>query len=141
MATSSFEGITDHNWQPATTYQAVQSTIQAEVEQGLWANQVKPNGWCFIQTSPPLGANASWVTHTYQSISDRTQTASVIWPAGWPAPAENVNGQLPSHFFTNAPTSGTTVTPGIMSIGTEPLHETTTAPTSQPTYKPAGECV
>src|SRR5260370_42051828 len=106
MATNSFADITNHNWQSA--FQSIQSMIQKEVEQGLWANYAQPTGWCSISVSPPHGGNNSWTTHTYCHTKDSTQTASLIWPAGWPSPAENVNGDLPCHFFAGTSTISST---------------------------------
>lgn len=147
MATNSFDGITNYVWQPTTGYEQLQSNIQAEVDQGLWANQTHIDGWCLIASLPSQGFNNSWVTYTYQSKADNTQTTTVIWPAGWPAPAENINGQLPSHFFTSsAPTTSTTsssatMSPNVVSVNSiEMLYQVYTAPTAQPTYKIAGEC-
>lgn len=137
MATSSFASTSVYNWQPVTVYQAIQSTIQSEVDQGLWANQVNSDGWCCVATSPPQGANSSWVVYTYQLISDRTQKTTVVWPAGWPPPAENINGQLPSHFFSGPSNSSS----GVVSQNTEPLYQVYPSPTTQPVYKSAGTCV
>ncbi|MGH2509443.1 MAG: hypothetical protein ACRDHZ_18860 [Ktedonobacteraceae bacterium] len=142
MATNSFDGISNCDWPSVAAYQNLQSVIQAEVAQGLWANQLHVDGWCFILASPPQGVNNSWVTYTYRGISDNTQTTTVIWPVGWPAPAEDINGQLPSHFFTDIMISSATTTSdtvGVNSIGL--LYETYAAPASQPSYKPAGDCV
>lgn len=140
MATNSFADISTHNWEPTSMYQELQSLIQNEVNQGLWANQAQPNGWCNVVTSAPHGVNNSWVTHTYQRISDPTQTCTVTWPAGWPAPAENINGELPAHFFA----STSTTSPGALSTSiaeAEPLSRTSAAPATPPSYKPVGECV
>ncbi len=141
MATHSFAEISNYNWQPTTAYQAIQSMIQNEVNQGLWANQIHPNDWCCISTTPPQGAQNSWVTYTYQRISDHTQTDTVTWPVGWPAPADNINGQLPSHFFTGT-TNGSGATSEAMgvSIGVA-LFTAQAAPSSSLAYKPAGECM
>jgi hypothetical protein len=141
MATSSFADIS--NWQPTATYGTIQAMIQNEVSQGLWANQMHIDGWCTVAVSGPIGLGNSWVTYTYQLISDNTQTATVIWPAGWPAPAENINGELPSHFFSNSTTStgGSTVVSGAVGVQIEAaLYQTSAAPGNQPTYKVAGEC-
>ncbi len=138
MATSSFADIS--NWQPTTTYEAIQTTIQNQVTQGLWANEMHIDGWCMVEVSGPIGLNNSWVTYTYQLISDNTQTATVIWPAGWPAPSENINGQLPT-FFTSGTTSGSSKAPGAIGVQIEAaLYQTSPAPSGQPTYKAAGEC-
>ncbi len=138
MANSSFEDISTHNWGPASTYQALQTLIQNEVNQGLWANQAQPQGWCSIATSAPHGVNNSWVTHTYQQINNPTQTSVVVWPAGWPAPAENIHGELPAHFFASA---STTSHGAVDASIAEPLSQTSAAPTTPPTYKPTGQCV
>lgn len=142
MATSSFADASATSWQPSSAYQTIQTTIQNEVSQGLWTNAEHIDGWCCIQTSPPQGANNSWVIYTYQLIRDTTQKATVIWPAGWPPPAENINGQLPSHFFSGSTSSGSTATPQIAMINpTTLLYQTQNAPTTAPAYKVAGECV
>jgi len=143
MATGSFSEISNYDWAPTSTYQTIQSMILAEVEQGLWANEDHIDGWCFILASPLQGVNNSWVTYTYQLMSDNTQTTTVIWPAGWPAPSENINGQLPSHFFSKQSTGGgSTSTPGAIGIAVEEvLYETYTSPSGQPTYKAAGACL
>lgn len=138
MASSSFEDISTQNWEPASLYQAVQSRIQSEVDQGLWANQVQPHGWCNVLTSAPHGVNNSWVTHTYQRIGDPTQTSTVTWPAGWPAPAENINGELPTHFFASAANTSSSVHNDSLAL---PLPQVFAAPVTPPTYKPAGECL
>lgn len=135
MANSSFYNVSSQNWLPETIYQTIQVTIQEEVDQGLWANQAHTDGWCCIFTSQPQGVNNSWVTYTYQLISDNTQKATVVWPAGWPPPAENINGLLPSHFFS----SQSSLLASAGSIGS--LSQTSAAPAFQPTYKPAGECI
>ncbi len=138
MATSSFEDISTQSWEPTSLYQEIQTRIQSEVDQGLWANQEQIYGWCNLLTSTPYGVNNSWVTHTYQRIGDPTQTSTVIWPAGWPAPAENINGELPTHFFasaTNTPSGGPNDSLAL------PLPQTSAAPTTTPTYKPAGSCL
>lgn len=137
MATGSFADIENHNWQPGTSYQSVQTQIQQEVNQGLWQNQAHPDTWCCIQTSAPHGTGNSWVTHTYQHSSNPTLKGSVVWPAGWPPPAENINSVLPSHFFGSS-TGGGGTAPGALSL---PVSQTTSAPTSQPGYKPAGLCM
>ncbi len=146
MATDSFVDIIDYNWLPTTAYQEVLAMIQAEVEQGLWANQAHLDGWCNIATSAPHGVNNSWVTYTYQLISDITKTITLIWPVGWPPPAENINGELPGHFFAGTATGTATITPeetvssGSGTITAQPLHKTYAAPAGQPTYKPANMC-
>jgi hypothetical protein len=141
MATSSFSEISTYSWAPTSTYETIQSMIQAEVNQGLWANEAHIDGWCCILASPLQGANNSWLTYTYQLISDNTQTATVIWPAGWPAPSENINGQLPQHFFSNQTKSGSS-TPGAIGVGMKAvLYETYASPSGQPTYKAAGACL
>lgn len=132
MATGSFADIS--NWLPEAAYSAIQTMIQNEVSQGLWENQDHIDGWCTIATSPKQGLDNSWVTYTYQLISDNTQTITVIWPAGWPAPAENINGELPGHFFSSE-------TAGGLAGGSGPIHKTYAAPANQPTYKIAGDCV
>jgi hypothetical protein len=139
MATDSFSDIGNLSWEPTTAYQEVQSTIQSEVNQGLWANTTSPNDWCSVETSPTYGPNDSWVTINYQSASDPTQTAAVTWPAGWPPPAANTQGQLPSHFFASvaAPTSGSS---SLAESGARPSSTTVAAPAAPPTYKPAGAC-
>ena len=135
MATSSFVDIS--NWLPEA-YATIQSMIQEEVNQGLWSNQGHIDGWCTIAVSPTQGMNNSWVIYTYQRISDSSQTMTVIWPAGWPAPAENINGELPAHFFS----SSTTGTSGATSLSIQKaLFETYAAPANRPTYKEAGKCV
>lgn len=150
MATSSFEDISEQVWEPTSSYQTLQIMIQSEVEQGLWINQTQPDGWCLIATSDPHGVSDSWVTHTYQYISDLTQTSVVIWPAGWPAPAENINGDLPCHFFASGSTvSNTSVSTSVSTTSTEassgsmavPFSQTSAAPTTPPTYRIAGRCV
>lgn len=139
MATSSFADISE--WQLAEAYQEIQAMIQDEVNQGLWENQMHIDTWCMIAISPTQGQENSWVTYTYHLISDHTQTATVIWPAGWPAPAENINGQLPSHFFSAGTTSGSSGTPTAVGVSTGMvLYETYAAPANQPTYKAAGDC-
>lgn len=138
MATTSFANISSLNWQPSTTYQAVQETIQAEVDQGLWENEVHIDAWCMIAVSELQGVGDSWVVYTYQNKNDHSQTATVLWPAGWPAPAENKNGQLPGHFFVRS-SSGTGQNPGALAAIV--LSDTDIAPTTQPTYKPAGSCL
>lgn len=141
MATSSFADTSTYTWQPTSVYQTIQSTIQNEVNQGLWANTEHIDGWCCIQVSPPQGLNNSWVIYTYQLIRDSSQKTTVIWPAGWPAPAENTNGHLPSYFFSSGTTSSSG-TSGIASINTEKaLYQTQNAPTSAPAYKTAGSCI
>jgi hypothetical protein len=140
MATSSFADIS--NWLPTEAYESVQSMIQNEVSQGLWDNQTHIDGWCMIAVSPTQGLNNSWVTYTYQLISDNTQTTTVIWPSGWPAPAENINGELPGHFFSGGTTGGSTETSDSVGVGVEAvLYETYAAPANPPTYKTAGDCV
>lgn len=139
MATRSFADISD--WQPTTAYQEIQAMIQDEVNQGLWDNLEHIDTWCMIAVSPTQGLENSWVTYTYHLISDHTQTATVIWPACWPAPAENVNGQLPHHFFSAGTASGSSKTPTSIGVSIEAaLYETYTAPAKQPTYKAAGDC-
>lgn len=139
----SFADVNTYEWAPTAAYQSLQTMIQNEVSQGLWANEDHIDGWCFILVSSPQGVNSSWVTYTYQLRSDNTQKATVIWPAGWPAPAENINGQLPSHFFSNQTTgSGTTMQSGAVGVSVEEvLYMTYASPTSPPTYKIAGECM
>lgn len=137
MATDSFADINQYDWLPITAYQTILSLILAEVEQGLWANSAHPDDWCCINTSPPHGVNNSWVTYTYQLISDITQALSLVWPAGWSPPAENINGELPSHFFAGATTS----MPTGAAPTAQPFHETYAAPATQPAYKSAGLCV
>lgn len=146
MATSSFGDISSCTWPSVAAFQQCQATIQNEVEQGLWDNGMHIDGWCLIATSGPQGSGNTWVAYTYQNKADNTQTATVIWPAGWPAPAENINGQLPSNFFTGSTsataTSGTTAVANAMVVNSiEVLYQVYDAPTSQPTYKAAGECV
>jgi cytoskeletal protein RodZ len=153
MATSSFANINDQNWEPTSMYQQVQIMIQSEVDQGLWENHEQPSGWCLIATSDPHGVSSSWVTHTYQQISDTTQTSTVIWPASWPPPAENVNGELPAHFFSSVSTtvtqtsafSPTSLSAGASTTGegntAKPLSQTSAAPVNPPTYRVAGQCV
>jgi hypothetical protein len=146
MATDSFANVSHTNWLPATAYQSIQTSIQQEVGQGVWANREHTDGWCFIGASTPYGINNSWVTYTYQLISDSTQTATVIWPAAWPAPAENINGQLPTHFFNV--TFNTAASSNIMgldsgesgAITTQPLYQLYVAPVNKVTYKAAGIC-
>lgn len=142
MTTNSFADIGSYNWQPVSAYQTVQSLIQQEVDQGLWANQAHVDGWCSTSVAPVQGADNSWVIYTYQLISDSTQTTTVVWPAGWPAPAENINGQLPNHFFSGGTTSSSTTTDSVSRVPTrQALYETYASPTGQPTYKAAGACI
>ncbi|MGH2480275.1 MAG: hypothetical protein ACRDHW_11515, partial [Ktedonobacteraceae bacterium] len=115
MTTSSFANTSSLSWQPASAYQTILSTIQNEVNQGLWTNQEHIDDWCCILVSPPQGMNNSWVIHTYQLTKNSSQQTTVIWPAGWPAPSENINGQLPSHFFS----SGSAATPKAVTINPE----------------------
>lgn len=138
MATSSFEDASTLSWEPSSVYQEILSAIQDEVEQGLWTNQERIDGWCCIDVSPPQGQNNSWVTYTYQLTKDTTQQMTVIWPAGWSAPAENINGQLPCHFFSG----GSSSTPDAVVIGLEvDFYKANAAPNAQPTYKLAGSCI
>lgn len=137
MATSSFEDVSTLSWQPSSVYQEILSTIQGEVEQGLWTNEERIDGWCCIEVSPPQGQNESWVIYTYQLIADTTQQMTVIWPAGWSAPAENINGQLPCHFFSG----GSSSTTEVAIINPEvAFYKANAAPGTQPTYKLAGSC-
>lgn len=139
MATISFADISNYNWQPTTVYQAIQTLIQEEVNQGLWTNEAHIDSWCFVLVSSPWGVNNSWVTYTYQLSTDTTQRKTVNWPCGWPAPSENINGDLPHHFFSgiaNAPTSG--LSPAV--IGGAP-HASSASPSGQPAYRIAGDCV
>ena len=146
MATDSFANVSKVTWEPVTAYQSIQTSIQQEVGQGLWANQERTDGWCCIGTSSPYGVNNSWVTYTYQLISDIAQTASVIWPAGWSAPAENINGELPNNFF--AVTFNSAASSNIMGLDpgsgsgttTTPLYALHAAPVSKLVYKTAGIC-
>lgn len=139
MATSSFADIS--GWLPEV-YSTIQDMIQDEVNQGLWENQEHIDGWCAIAVSPTQGINNSWVTYTYQLMSNNDQTTTITWPAGWPAPAENINGELPGHFFSGSTSGGSTKTPGAIGVGIENiLFETYAAPANQPTYKIAGTCV
>lgn len=130
MATSSFAYI--ENWE-STLYQTIQSMIQEEVAQGLWENQEHLDTWCTIDSAPVEGFEDLWVLHTYQRQGDSIETITVIWPATWPPPAENINGELPCHFFAGQTGSGTALT--------LPPFQVSAPPTFQPVYKPAGECV
>lgn len=134
---TSFANISGLNWQPTTTYQSVQTGIQTEVDQGLWDNDVHIDIWCTIAVSETQGVDNSWVTYTYRNGNDNSQS-TVLWPAGWPAPAENKNGQLPSHFFVRR-TSGGGTNPGGIAILV--LSDVATAPTIKPPYKVAGTCI
>lgn len=136
MPTTSFSDISSVNWQPSTTYQAVQSSIQSEVNQGVWDNDAHIDIWCTIAVSPPQGVNNSWVTFTYSNSNSQTQT--VLWPSGWPAPAEDKNGRLPSHFFVRT-TGGTGAHPGAIAV--QVLSDTDTAPAAQPAYRVARACI
>lgn len=122
----------EESWQ-TSLYQALQSMIEEEVAQGLWENQEHLDTWCTINTSPAQGFENLWVLHTYQRMGDSTETITVIWPAQWPAPAENINGELPCHFFSGSATKGTALA--------MPTFQVSAPPAFQPTYKPAGECI
>jgi len=130
MATSSFDFIED--WE-STLYQTIQLMIQEEVTQGLWENEAHLDTWCAINTSPTQGFGNLWVEHTYQRQDDPSQTITVVWPAQWPAPAENINGELPCHFFSGQTSSRNTLA--------RPTFQISAPPAYQPTYKPAGECI
>src|SRR4051812_10610169 len=106
MPTPSFSDISSHNWLPSTIYEVVQSTIQEEVEQGHWENEAHIDTWCTIAVSEVQGVDNTWVTHTYCNKNDRSQITTVLWPASWPPPAENIHGHLPSHFFVRRSRSG-----------------------------------
>jgi hypothetical protein len=130
MATSSFAYI--ENWE-SNLYQTIQSIILEEVTQGLWENQDHLDTWCAVDRSPTQGFENLWVLHTYQRLNNPSQTITVIWPADWPAPAENINGELPCHFFSGQTGSKTAL---VM-----PPFQVSAPPTFQPVYKPAGECI
>lgn len=136
MATSSFADVS--SWQSAQ-YQTIQSTIQQEVAEGLWENEDHVDGWCLVATSPPQGFNNLWVIYTYQLISDPTHTTTVVWPANWSAPAENINGQLPSYFFTGQVASS--IQPRGGGGENQPFYQVYAPPSSRPTYKLAGDCL
>ena len=136
MATSSFADVS--NWQSAQC-QTIQSTIQQEVAQGLWENGDHKDTWCMVATSPVQGFDNLWIIYTYQLISDPTQITTVPWPANWPAPAENINGQLPGYFFSGQVASS--IQPRGGGGETQPFFQVYAPPSPQPTYKLAGECV
>jgi hypothetical protein len=129
MATSF---VFEESWE-TSLYQTIQLMIEEEVTQGLWENHEHLDTWCTINSAPAQGFENLWVVHTYQRMGDPTETLTVIWPVDWPAPAENINGELPCHFFSGQTTKGTALA--------LPTFQVSAPPASQPTYKPAGECI